>query len=149
MTQMDDQTMRKIFDRATHIEVEAQVRYWEDASVNGAEDAEGTLIPGRVGDLWKVKINLADGTVMGWPDGTEASIYYKVCDQGLYWLTDAEGNRIAKYRSYYVPDEFLCHGDQGFGDYIIFEVGPDGKIINFDPPLDHADLARWEEIPHG
>jgi hypothetical protein len=38
--------------KATYIEVSAGVRYWEDATVNGTEDADGTLIPARKGDTW-------------------------------------------------------------------------------------------------
>ena len=45
----------------THLVVNAAVRYWEDATVNGAEDVDGTLIPGREGDLWKARINLETG----------------------------------------------------------------------------------------
>ena len=36
---------------ATHIEVEAEVRYWEDACVNGLIDEDGSRIFGREGDL--------------------------------------------------------------------------------------------------
>jgi hypothetical protein len=32
-----------------YIEVEAEVRYWEDASVNGQEDTDGKLMPFRFG----------------------------------------------------------------------------------------------------
>lgn len=35
---------------AQYIQVSAQVRYWEDASVNGVFDDDGTLIPLRTGD---------------------------------------------------------------------------------------------------
>lgn len=119
---------------ATHIEVDAGVRYWEDATVNGVKDTDGTLIPSRDGDAWKVRIELATGRIEGWPDWTTASIHYKVCDAGLYWLTDAAGNRIAKWNGYYVPSHFLCHGDGGYGDYIIFKVGPDGLIEGYQRP---------------
>lgn len=36
--------------QARYLEVCAQVRYWEDATVNGAEDADGTLIPAPCGE---------------------------------------------------------------------------------------------------
>ena len=58
------------------------VRYWEDATVNGKEDTDGTLIPLRDGDTWKVTIDLATGIIEGWPEGTTAKIHYKVCDEG-------------------------------------------------------------------
>lgn len=133
-----------MIETATHIEVDAEVRYWEDATVNGAKDSDGSLIPGREGDLWKVRINLAEGRIEGWPAGTVASIHYKVCDQGLYWLTDAAGRRIAKCGGYYVPNRFLCHGDNGYGDYIIMEVGADGVIAGYRQPA--IDPTLWVPI---
>lgn len=129
---------------ATHIEVCAEVRYWEDASVNGVEDKDGTLIPFRVGALWKPLIRLADGYVADWPEGTTASIHYKVCDAGDYWLTDEHGERLAKWKGYYVPDRFLCHGDRGYGDYIIFKVGGGGMIEGWRRPPIEPD--EWESL---
>lgn len=125
---------------ATHIETEAGVRYWEDAEVNGVEDEDGTLIPGRRGDAWCVKINLAEGRVEDWPSDTTARIHYKVCDDGRYWLLDRAGKRIAE-REGYVPGAFLCHGDNGYGDYIILNVDGAGKIADYRRPRIDGD---WE-----
>lgn len=129
--------------RAKYIEVEAGVRYWEDASVNGAEDTEGK-IPLRDGDAWKPVINLDSGQVLDWPAGTEADIHYKVCDAGLYWLQDEAGKRIASWNGYYVPNDFLCIGDNGYGDYIIFRIGADGIIKGWKRPA--IDNEEWELI---
>ncbi|MFA5630317.1 MAG: hypothetical protein WC997_02295 [Porticoccaceae bacterium] len=129
---------------ATFIEVDADVRYWEDATVNGVEDIDGTLVPCRKGDAWAPTIRLADGYIKGWPEGTTASIYYKVCDQGLYWLLSEGGLRIAKWRGDYVPDNILCVGENGYGDYIIFKVNGDGFIENWNQPVLEAD--EWEQI---
>lgn len=41
------------------LQVSAGVRYWEDATVNGTKDTDGDLIPFRVGEYWKPKINTA------------------------------------------------------------------------------------------
>lgn len=129
---------------ATHIEVCAGVRYWEDADVNGIEDKEGMLIPLRVGSLWKPWIRLSDGYIEGWPEGTTASIHYKVCDAGEYWLTDDDGERLYKWSTDYVPDRFLCHGDRGYGDYIIFKVGVSGMIEGWRrPPIEQDE---WESL---
>lgn len=117
-----------------YIEVSAGVRYWEDATVNGIEDHDGSLIPARHGELWLPVIRLADGVVMDWPTDTEADIHYKVCDAGEYWLLDADRQRIAKWAGFYVPDRFLCHGDNGYGDYIIFKVGAGGAIQKWRQP---------------
>jgi hypothetical protein len=126
--------------RATYIEVEAEVRYWEDASVNGHEDTDGTLIPFRLGNKWCPVIRLEDGWIVNWPECTTADVHYKVCDQGEYWLRDEE-KRIAKWSGDYVPNDFLCHGDQGYGDYIIFQVNAEGTIVGWDRPW--LDPERW------
>ena len=120
--------------QATYLEVCAQVRYWEDATVNGAEDTDGTLIPARVNESWRPVIRLADGLVMDWPQGTTADIHYKVCDAGEYWLLDDERKRVAKWAGFYVPGDFLCHGDKGYGDYIIFKVDGAGQIGKWSTP---------------
>lgn len=132
---------RDLLEAAAYIEVEADVRYWEDATVNGAEDERGELIPFRFGKLWCPVIRLADGWVVGWPEGTEADIHYKVCDQGEYWLA-AEHGRIAKWSGCYVPDDFLCHGDNGYGDYIIFKVDATGHIKGWTRPK--IDAEDWD-----
>lgn len=128
---------------AAFFEAEAGVRYWEDATVNGVEDEDGSRIPCRTGDAWCPTIELATGKVVGWPEGCTADIHYKVCDDGLYWLLDADGKRIAK-RDGYVPGDFLCHGDSGYGDYIIMTIGPDGQIADYQRP----EIVRddWHEI---
>lgn len=131
-------------NNARYLHVEADVRYWEDATVNGTDDTEGTLIPRRDGDTWKPVIRLADGQIMDWPEGTTADIHYKVCDAGEYFLADENHTRIAKHKDYYVPDDLLCVGDNGHGDYIIFKVGADGKIIFWQQPV--LDGDEWEAV---
>ncbi|AYN94408.1 hypothetical protein EAW52_10780 [Pseudomonas sp. LTJR-52] len=117
-----------------YIEVSAEVRYWEDALVNGAEDVNGNLIPLKKGSLWCPVIRLEDGMVMDWPEGVEADIHYKVCDAGEYWLLDENLGRVAKWSGFYVPNDFLCHGDHGYGDYIIFKVSASGLINEWSRP---------------
>lgn len=96
------------------LEVQAGVRYWEDATVNGEEDEDGSRIPCRRGDCWCPVIRLADGVVLDWPTGTVADVHYKVCDAGEYRLLDADRNRVAA-RDGYVPD-LLCPRKPGYGD---------------------------------
>lgn len=125
---------------ATHLEIEAEVRYWEDATVNGVVDTDGTLIPGRSEDLWKVRMSLADGKIEDWPDATTASIHYKICDAGEYWLTDRTGCRLSKWHSYYVPADFLCHGRGRHSDYIIMTIVEGGFIENYvRPSIEDSD----------
>lgn len=130
---------------AKGLQVEAEVCHWDDAKVNGVEDVGGELIPCRVRGYWAPLIRLDDGLIAGWPSGVEASIHYKVCDQGQYWLTDSSGNKIAKWRDHYVPDDLLCIGDEGYGDYIILDVGGDGRIKGWKKP--EIEAEGWELLP--
>lgn len=140
---------------AAFIEVRAGVRYWEDSTINGKEDADGNLTPLRKGDDWCPTIRIADGVVMDWPMGTTADIHFKVCDDGDYWLLDEDMDRVAKWGGYYVPDTFLCHGDTGYGDYIILKINEIGAIQSWKEPAiewgcacDEDDEARhrWKRI---
>ena len=124
--------------------VEAAVRYWEDAIVNGVEDKEGILIPFHVGDLWRPNLELETGRFVGWPQGVTASIHYKVCDMGEYWLADPAGRRLAKWKGAYVPNDLLCVGDDGFGDYIILEVNENGAVQDWRKP--RLDWSEWDRL---
>jgi len=128
----------------THLIVEANVRYWEDATVNGQEDTEGLLVPFREGDLWKPVIELATGRVINWPEGTTADIHYKVCDAGEYWLGTEKGEKLLKWEGDYVPDRFLTVGDGGYGDYIILDIDGAGEIEGWKTP--DIDEEEWQEV---
>ncbi len=110
--------------------ISAKVQYWEDGAVNGVQDdEESPLMPLKFGPYWRPEIEVATGRIVDWPTGATASVHYKVCDQGEYWLEDASGERI-KYPGNYVPCGF-CPGGEGYGDYIIMNIGPDGVIENW------------------
>lgn len=128
---------------AVFLLVDARVRYWEDAEINGVSDEAGTLIPLREGDSWKPVIELATGRIQNWPQSTTADIYFKVCDDGDYWLADAEWKKIAKWRGDYVPDSLLAIGDRGYGDYIILRVSGDGLIEGWSEPV--IKNEEWED----
>lgn len=118
------------------------VRYWEDATVNGVEDVEGSLIPCRQKDRWKIVIDLENGQIIGWPKGTVADVHYKVCDDGKYLITPKQGTQIWEYKGDYVPDSLLCIGERGYGDYVILKIKDDGKIEGWSAPtLDPNDWA--------
>lgn len=126
------------------IRVHAEVRYWEDATVNGVEDTEGTLIPLRSETLWEPTIDLESGRVRDWPEGTTADVHYKVCDAGEYELIDSDGNMVA-LKSGYVPD-MLGVGEPSYGDYIIMKIGQDGLIEGWKPPIIDPELWSWEAL---
>ena len=110
--------------------VEAGVRYWEDAEVNGEEDTEGNLIPCRSGDYWKPIIDVDKGQIVNWGEGITAKIHYKVCDDGNYSLKNEEGEEIIKIDGY-VPDT-ISPEVRGYGDYIIMNVDAQGNIANWN-----------------
>lgn len=127
-----------------YLEVKAGVRYWEDATIDGVEDVLGDLTPFRVGDHWCPVIELETGIIQGWKTGMTAFIHFKICDDGEYWLLDENRKRIAKWSGDYVPDKYLCHGDKGYGDYIILDIDKNGKIIDYKKP--RIDCSDWKAI---
>lgn len=129
-------------DGLKYLIVDAGVRYWEDATINGVEDEFGTLTPFAFGDRWRPVIDLESGTIIEWPEGAEADIHFKVCDDGEYWLSKDGKSKDVKKGGYYVPDEYLCHGAIGYGDYIIMKVDGSWKIANYRKPhIDVKDFA--------
>lgn len=126
----------------TRLIVSAEVRYWEDATINGEpSDESGDKIPLKEGDLWKPVIELATGRVLNWPIGTTADIHFKVCDQGEYWLENDDGKKV-KWKGDYVPNSLLCVGDNGCGDYIILKISAQGMIEGWQKPVINPD--RWK-----
>lgn len=118
--------------------VNAEVRYWEDAEVNGKEDTDGILIPCRNGENWMPIIDLETGIIINWTIGNAAKVHYKVCDDGKYKLVDASG-RIVKEIEGYVP-KMLCPEKNGYGDYIIMKIDTNGKIDKWI-----VDLSEFED----
>lgn len=112
--------------KAKYIQVLAEVRYWEDADVNGIEDKDGDLIPLRNGDNWSPIIDIETGIINDWPIGTTAQLHYKICDAGTYNLLDKNYKLLSSFDGY-VPDT-MCPKDKGFGDYIIMDIDSNGKI---------------------
>ena len=108
------------------LKVDAGVRYWEDATVNGVEDETGELIPFKEGDRWVPVIDIESGKVLNWPIGTIANIHYKVCDDGIYTLEDVNGIDVVVLDGY-VPGT-LSPVQDGYGDYIIMNIDGEGNI---------------------
>ena len=120
-------------------------RYWEDSEVNWVEDDAGNpkmpcvesvehFYHKRKKLAWCPVINLDNGQIMNWPQGTTASIHYKSCDENVICIIDAEDNVVKRYCGY-VPG-FLCPKENGFGDYVIMDIDESGYIQNFNANLD-------------
>lgn len=124
------------------LNVNAGVRYWEDAIVNGVEDEKGDLIPCREGELWKPIIDIDKGIITNWKHGTTASIHYKVCDCCGWDLLDENGNIILQAEDGYVPST-LCPAENGAGDYIIMNIDASGCIQDWEFDID--DFTEEED----
>ena len=122
-----------------YLKAECGVRYWEDATVNGVEDEDGSRIPFRSGDAWRPLIDLETGAIVDWPSGVTADIHYKVCDDGRYALLDADHHPLRDIDGY-VPG-MLSPGGSGYGDYVIMKVDGEGRIENWRADLSYFDDA--------
>lgn len=107
------------------------VRYWEDGTVNGVDDEDGTLIPCRVKDAWDITIDIETGIIEGWPQGTRAKVHYKVCDDGMYTLIGPAGELYGPFDRY-VPAALSPDGP-GMGDYVIMTIDGRGAIADWNP----------------
>lgn len=137
-----------------YLKVDAGVRYWEDADVNGEPDIdlfeskgeERPRIPFaiKVKDCpktnifsdhyrWQPVIDVERECIVGWPKGTTANVHYKVCDEGVYHLLDPQKNIIVSVESY-VPN---CLGE--YGDYIVMDIDENGYIDGFRFTQDDVD----------
>jgi hypothetical protein len=125
-----------------YLQAKAEVRYWEDATIDGVEDEDGTLTPCRDGDLWCPLIDIDTGKITNWKEGVEADIHFKVCDAGTYQLLD-ENKKVILEKEGYVPD-IMCPEGAGYGDYIIMKIDKDGIIANWDAE-DIDDFTDDEE----
>lgn len=107
--------------------VDAGVRYWDDSSFNGVNDTEdGILAPFKEGDRWIILIDVDEGKIIDWNQGTTASIHYKVCDDGHYTCSNKDKEDLCGIETY-VPS-ILCPKENGYGDYIIMDIDENGII---------------------
>jgi hypothetical protein len=128
-----------------YLRIEAKVRHWGDSEVNGEYDTEdGDNIPFKEGKLWKPLIDIDSGVVVDWPKGTTAKVHYKVCDQGEYFLLDADHNVVLSLEGgHYVPNKLIPNHDE-FGDYIIMNIDGDYIIMDID---EGGKILNWYECP--
>lgn len=130
-----------------YLKVTAHVRYWEDAEVNGAEeDDDNPTIPFNDKETWTPVIDVDSGCIVDWPQGVTASVHYKVCDEGVYTLLDADKNVIKEISSY-VPD-CLSISDSGYGDYICIDIDENGHINNWYFTDDDVDEMILDDFGH-
>ncbi len=125
------------------IQVKAEVRYWEDATIDGIADKHGDLTPFANGDIWEPRINVETGIILDWPKGVVADIHFKVCDDCGFDLLDPDGEVLFTQKDGYVPD-LLCPQDEGYGDYIIMKIDGNGQINAWHAP-ELANVFRGQK----
>lgn len=123
-----------------YLQARCGVRYWEDATVNGVADEDGSRIPCREGGLWAPLIDLENGKIENWTQGVIADIHYKVCDEGIYSLLNDQREEVITIDDY-VPS-IMCPKDNGYGDYVIMDVDANGVIQNWKVTLDAFEQKR-------
>ena len=105
-----------------YLKIDVGPRYWEDSKINGVDDiswdeqklGKQPNMPFAVYNeesskrrksdsyRWQLIIDLETMKVLGWPNGVKADVFYKVCDDGTYFLLDDKQN-ILDEKNCYVP----------------------------------------------
>lgn len=111
--------MQPVEVEVTEIHVRLPVRYEEEQIPND--------FPLRSGEVWAARIGIDTGRIIDWPDGNDAELYLKVCDEGIYELRNANG-RVAILEGHYVPHGVIP-GE--YGDYVWLNIASDGVITNW------------------
>lgn len=100
----------------------------EQFEIEGKEPSEVmNFISGFDRDEEKViwDIDVIEGKVPNW-NGEKVHLFDKIRDGGTYELI-YDGEVVDSVENDYVPD-FLCIGDDDYGDYIGLDINPDGTI---------------------
>ena len=121
----------------TRLAVCIRVADWSDATVNGQDDNDGTMIPFRHGPNWMPVINLSTGKIIDWPAGVSAEIHYGCRGSSSYLLTDEKMRKIAEWpnSALRTASGHLWHGCGGLGDdFIDMTIDESGQIDGWIPP---------------
>jgi hypothetical protein len=111
------------------LRVVAEVRYWEDATLNGKDDEEGNM-PCRKDIHWCPDIDIETGKILNWVTGNVAKLHYKVCDRCHWVVLDKNNEIVLQSIDDYVP-KTLCPDGNGYGDYIKMTINSEGYIQNW------------------
>ncbi len=133
------QIVRRVLEKTMKIKVtrpvEIDVKYVRIvAAVRYDEEDIPNDFPGRRGDVWEVTVDIETGKILDWP-GPAFDVHMKVCDQGSYYLLDAEQKVLAAIEDNYVPNDLV---PGSYGDYIEMNIAEDGTVTNW-PKLPDVD----------
>ena len=140
---------RRVDIELKYLKVDAVIRYWQDSIINGKRDNDCEEEPNEPqmpfakyrGEEnrtlraynwhWEPTIDIDNGRILGWTEGTSASIHYKVCDEFYCEILDDNNNTVYSYDGY-VP-RCMCPKENGYGDYIIMDIDSNGFIQRWNP----------------
>lgn len=115
------------------VKIDVAVRY-------GDEDMRNDF-PLRKGDMWSAIIDIDKKKILDWPQGIQGNFYMKICDEGSYFLLDAEGNTVASIENDYVPNSLLP-GE--YGDYLALDIDEEGIITNWKSSISFKDFFDYD-----
>ena len=131
-----------------YLRLNTYVRYWEDSDINGEEDisyeeqkdGKKPRMPFASADgaTWQPVIDVKELRILDWPEGVEADVHYKVCDECDLTCLDKEMNPLCKYNpANYVPKFLQYDDDFKDGDYIVMRIDGKGYLVDF--PEEYAE----------
>lgn len=106
------------------------------------DDDVPTSMPMLQGDNWTARVDIDTGVIRGWPQGKEARLQAKVCDQGSYYLYDEDGEEVARIEDNYIPNSLI---PGKYGDYIDLKINADGVITNWPKNPSVSEFFDSEE----
>ena len=119
------------------LKVVAYCRYpYEDASYNGVvlDEMEKELtVPGLDGNVLTWHIDLDTGEVEEFKEfnySKEFTVWYKIVDEGNYYLLDKNNKVCKSIENDYVIDSLQIDGD-GYGDYMVLTI-KNGIVQNWN-----------------
>lgn len=84
----------------------------------------------------KLEIDVETGQVLNWPKNSPFDFYdKKIVDEGEYILLDENDEVIAEYGGYVAA----CIGENGWGDYLEFEIDSASNIPGWEFTQEHLD----------
>lgn len=109
---------------------------WDSGTVNGVDDDDDNpqipcVVESKNEKRWNILIDIKTGQVVNWTKGVSASVYYKVCDDGIYTAYDNYMNIVHELEDY-VPS-IMAFDDEcyGYGDYVVLDINENGNIVNW------------------
>lgn len=109
--------------------------YLSDNKINEAEKLFD-IDKDENGEYIKIDIDVRNGKVLNYKQSKANSIFYKVCDSGIYVLYDKDWKTICELEGYVPKICAFDEEDYGYGDYFAFDIKRNGSIKNWPKDSD-------------